>query len=65
MLNGNLVVGRKAIMKLLKVDSWRTVVSYQRRDPEFAKLFLRDRLTGKPMLLKGEVEAFRVAAGRK
>jgi hypothetical protein len=50
----DIAVGRKEIMKVLHVGSWRTVQRYKNLRPGFSSLFRRDPLSNKPVIIAKE-----------
>ena len=47
----DIAVGRKEIMAVLHVGSWRTVQRYRKKDPEFDALFGLSPINQKPFVV--------------
>lgn len=50
----DIAIGRKEIMKVLHVGSWRTVQRYKNLRPGFRSLFRKDPLSNKPVIIAKE-----------
>lgn len=59
-----IAVGRKDIMAVLHVGSWRTVQRYRKRDPEFDALFKVVPINQKPVIVIREYVEYLVARNR-
>lgn len=53
-----IAVGRKEIMAVLHVGSWRTVQRHRRKDPEFDTLFGISPINQKPFIVIREYVAY-------
>lgn len=50
-----MAIGRKEIVKLLRVASWRTIQEWKAKDAGFRRLFKVHPVTRKPMVFAKEV----------
>lgn len=56
----DIAIGRKEILKALDVSSWRTIMSWKKKDPGFKKLLRVHPISNKPFLIIDELKTWMV-----
>lgn len=56
----DIAIGRKEILDVLHISSWRTVQKWKKRDPGFAKLIRHHPVTGTPFVVKAEIKIWMI-----
>lgn len=60
----DIAIGRKEIMKVLDVGSWRTVMAWKKKDIGFKKLLRNHPISNKPYIIIDELKNWMIEFDR-